>query len=176
MTSMPNFNESILVIGGARSGKSQHAQKLAEDARPRRTFIATAEMLDDEMSERIARHRADRGEAWRTVEAPISLCAAIEQECAEQRSVLVDCLTLWLSNIMHAEFDVDDEVQRLAKTVQVVSTPLIIVSNEVGMGIVPETPLGRKFRDAQGRLNQEIAQACDRVDFVAAGLPLRLKG
>ena len=128
------------------------------------------------MSERIARHRADRGDAWQTVEAPISLCAAIEQACDEQHSVLVDCLTLWLSNIMHAEFDVDDEVQRLAKTVQVVSTPLIIVSNEVGMGIVPETPLGRKFRDAQGRLNQALGQACDRVDFVAAGLPLRLKG
>lgn len=173
---MPNFNQTILVLGGARSGKSQHAQKLAEDARPHRTFIATAERLDDEMSERISRHRADRGDAWHTVEAPISLCAAIEQACDEHHSVMVDCLTLWLSNIMHAEFDVDDEVQRLAGTLRVVSTPLIIVSNEVGMGIVPETPLGREFRDAQGRLNQRIAQVCDRVEFVAAGLPLRLKG
>lgn len=173
---MPDFNQTILVLGGARSGKSRHAQKLAEDASAQRTFIATAEMLDDEMSERIARHRADRGDAWKTVESPISLCAAVEQACDENHSVLVDCLTLWLSNIMHAEMNVDEEVQRLAETIQVVSTPLIIVSNEVGMGIVPETLLGRRFRDAQGRLNQKIGQVCDRVEFVAAGLPLRLKG
>ena len=176
MSTMTEGISTVLILGGARSGKSQHAQKLAEDARPDRTFIATAEGLDDEMSERIARHQADRGDAWQTVEAPISLCAAIEQACDDQYSVLVDCLTLWLSNIMHAEFDVDGEVQRLAQTVQAVSTPLIIVSNEVGMGIVPETPLGRKFRDVHGRLNQKIGQVCDRVEFVAAGLPLRLKG
>jgi adenosylcobinamide kinase/adenosylcobinamide-phosphate guanylyltransferase len=164
-----------LSLGGARSGKSRYAQQLVEACGPPHVFIATAEALDDEMSERIARHVADRGTAWQTIDAPISLYDAIEQACSERHSVLVDCLTLWLSNIMQAGLDVGEEVQKLARSVEAVTTPLVLVSNEVGMGIVPESPLGRQFRDEQGRLNQVIAAACDRVEFVAAGLPLGLK-
>lgn len=167
---------TTLILGGARSGKSRHAQKLAEACGLQRTYIATAEVLDVEMTDRISRHQADRDDSWQTVEAPIELYAAIEQACADRRSVLVDCLTLWLSNIMLAEMDIEKEVQRLVETVQRVNGPLTLVSNETGMGIVPNSSLGRRFRDAQGRLNQQMAAVCEHVEFIAAGLPLRLKG
>ena len=167
---------TTLILGGARSGKSRFAQQLVETHRPPHIFIATAEALDDEMSARIAHHIATRGDTWRTIDAPIHLSDAIEGACSEKHSVLVDCLTLWLSNIMQAELDVESEVRKLAKSVAAVTTPLVLVSNEVGMGIVPESPLGREFRDEQGRLNQVIASVCQRVELVAAGLPLRLKG
>lgn len=167
---------STLVIGGARSGKSRHAQRLAESSRAKQVLIATAEALDGEMSERIARHVADRGETWKTVESPLELCRPIERSCGERHAVVVDCLTLWLSNLMHAEMDIAAETERLMQTLRSVETPLILISNEVGMGIVPDSSLGRRFRDEQGRLNQLIAEACARVEFVASGLPLRLKG
>lgn len=167
---------TTLILGGARSGKSRFAQQLAESSRPQQIFVATAEALDDEMSARIRHHIAARGDTWKTIEAPILLCDAIEQACSEQCSVLVDCLTLWLSNIMQTDLDVESEVRKLTTTIASVTEPLVLVSNEVGMGIVPESPLARQFRDEQGRLNQLIAAACDRVEFVAAGLPLRLKG
>ena len=128
------------------------------------------------MSDRIARHRAERGEGWRTVEAPLELVAALETEAGGGRVVLVDCLTLWLSNLMHAGRDVARETDALCTCLQRLEGEVILVSNEVGLGLVPETPLGRQFRDAQGRLNQRVAAACDVVEFVAAGLPLRLKG
>ena len=167
---------TTLILGGARSGKSRYAQKLAESLRPRRVFIATAEALDDEMADRIARHIADRGTSWKTIEAPLNISECIHQATDDDCAILVDCLTLWLSNLMHADLDVNAEVDKLTETLESVSAPLILVSNEVGMGIVPESPLGRDFRDAQGRLNQAAAAACDKVEFVAAGLPLRLKG
>lgn len=167
---------TTLILGGARSGKSRYAQKLVESLRPRRVFIATAEALDEEMADRISRHIADRGESWETIEESIRICECIDQTAGEDRAVLVDCLTLWLSNIMLASLDVEAEVAKLTRTLESVSAPLVLVSNEVGMGIVPESPLGRDFRDAQGRLNQAVAAACDKVEFVAAGLPLRLKG
>ncbi|WP_084421787.1 bifunctional adenosylcobinamide kinase/adenosylcobinamide-phosphate guanylyltransferase [Henriciella litoralis] len=163
------------LLGGARSGKSRRAQELAEQVSPDRTFIATAEALDDEMGRRIARHQADRGTGWQTVEAPLDLVAALGSAPLED-AILVDCLTLWLSNLMHHERDVDAESESLCAALEMMTQPVFLVSNEVGLGLVPETKLGRAFRDAQGRLNQRVASVCDVVEFVAAGLPLRLKG
>jgi adenosylcobinamide kinase/adenosylcobinamide-phosphate guanylyltransferase len=166
---------TILVLGGARSGKSRYALALVEAVRSEHIFIATAEALDDEMSHRIERHKRDRGSSWETVEAPLQLPEAISQAGASDKAVLVDCLTLWLSNVMGANLDVVRETDRLVESIESATVPLVLVSNEVGMGIVPESPLGRDFRDEQGRLNQRIAACCDRVDFVAAGLPITLK-
>ena len=165
---------ATFILGGARSGKSARAQALAEAAGETRLYIATAEALDAEMESRIARHKTDRGGGWRTVEAPLELVAAMD--AADAPVLLVDCLTLWLSNLMHHERDVEAESDALCKSLGRFEGEVILVSNEVGLGLVPETPLGRAFRDAQGRLNQRVAAACDVVEFVAAGLPLRLKG
>ncbi|MEL7022603.1 MAG: bifunctional adenosylcobinamide kinase/adenosylcobinamide-phosphate guanylyltransferase [Pseudomonadota bacterium] len=164
-----------LILGGARSGKSRRAQELAEAASAQRVFIATAEALDDEMANRIARHQRDRGTGWRTIEAPLDLTHALQEAAVTGGVILIDCLTLWLSNMMHRERDVDAAIAELVNTLRE-PAELILVSNEVGLGLVPETPLGRTFRDHQGRLNQAIAAASDRVEFVAAGLPLALKG
>jgi adenosylcobinamide kinase/adenosylcobinamide-phosphate guanylyltransferase len=139
-------------------------------------YIATAEAGDAEMAERIAHHRARRGENWRIVEVPLDLESALQAEAGEGRAVLVDCLTLWLSNVMHSGADAEARTSSLCATALGVAGLRILVSNEVGLGLVPETPLGRKFRDAQGRLNQAVAEIADRVVFVAAGLPLYLKG
>ena len=139
-------------------------------------FIATAEPLDEEMSDRIARHQADRGPKWTTKEAPLDLPQAMQETCSSGTVILVDCLTLWLSNLMHHQRDVEVAISELCSAITSGQGPLILVSNEIGLGLVPETPLGRRFRDAQGRLNQQVAAACDRVEFIAAGLPLVLKG
>ncbi|MEO1274566.1 MAG: bifunctional adenosylcobinamide kinase/adenosylcobinamide-phosphate guanylyltransferase [Pseudomonadota bacterium] len=160
-----------LILGGARSGKTALGLALTEAAAPRRLYIATAEALDAEMAARIARHKAERGPGWRTLEAPLDLASALD--AAEGEAVLVDCLTLWLSNLMHAEVDLEAATTRMLGAV---SGEVVIVSNEVGLGLVPETALGRAFRDAQGRLNQRVAARADRVAFVAAGLPIWLKG
>lgn len=168
--------ETYFILGGARSGKSARAQALAETLAPARCYIATAEPFDAEMRARIARHQAERGAGWTTLDAPLALSAAIAAETAPGRVCLVDCLTLWLSNLMHYEHDVESAAARLAEAVAAARGPLILVSNEVGLGLVPETPLGRRFRDAQGRLNQRIAAICAHVEFLAAGLPLKLKG
>lgn len=163
-----------LLLGGARSGKSRRAQQLAEAAAPTRSFIATAEPLDDEMAARIAQHQADRGQGWTTREAPLALVEALQQTVQPGHVVLVDCLTLWLSNLMHHDRNIDEETRRLLEALKLPGA-LILVSNEVGLGLVPDTPLGRSFRDRQGRLNQAVAEASDRVEFVAAGLSLVLK-
>jgi len=163
-----------LLLGGARSGKSRRALQLAEAIAPTRTFIATAEPLDDEMAARIAKHQAERGQGWTTLEAPIGLVEALHRTVRPGHAVVVDCLTLWLSNLMHRDCNVDEEIQRLLDALMLPGE-LICVSNEVGLGLVPETPLGRSFRDHQGRLNQALAGASDRVEFVTAGLPLILK-
>ncbi|WP_262029983.1 bifunctional adenosylcobinamide kinase/adenosylcobinamide-phosphate guanylyltransferase [Microvirga sp. Mcv34] len=165
----------VLVLGGARSGKSRTALELAEGASPERTYIATAQAYDGEMRERIAQHRAERDESWRTLDAPLDLVEAVRAQAGPGQAVLVDCLTLWLSNIVLAERDPVHEADRLVQAVRDAGGPLILVSNEVGQGIVPATPLGRRFRDEQGRLNQRIAEACDAVVFVAAGCPILLK-
>lgn len=167
---------AILVLGGARSGKSAFAQKAAETAAGagRPVLIATGQAFDDEMAERIARHRLDRGESWVTVEAPLALPAAIAALPADAAAV-VDCLTLWLSNLLMAEWDVEAAATDLVEAVAACPARLWLVSNEVGLGLVPETPLGRRFRDETGRLHQRLAATVDEVYFVAAGLPLRLK-
>ena len=169
------MHRRVLVLGGARSGKSRTALELAERTSTERTYIATAQAYDDEMRERIAQHRAERDGSWRTVDAPLDLAEAVQARTAPGKAVLVDCLTLWLSNVVLAERNVAHEADRLVQAVQEAKGPLILVSNEVGQGIVPPTPLGRTFRDEQGRLNQRIAEACDAVVFVAAGCPILLK-
>ena len=165
---------ATLVLGGARSGKSRRALTLA---RPwsRRTLVATAEALDAEMAERIARHRRERDASWTVVETSTEVPAALDEHAGDGGVAVVDCLTLWLSNLMHRGRDVERETASLVDAIAAAGA-VVLVSNEVGLGLVPDNPLGRAFRDAQGRLNQRVAAACDRVEFVAAGLPLVLKG
>jgi adenosylcobinamide kinase / adenosylcobinamide-phosphate guanylyltransferase len=167
--------ENTLVLGGARSGKSAFAENLVRDSGLARIYLATATAGDDEMKARVAQHRAQRGDGWTTVEEPLALVDALTREATRGRAVLVDCLTLWLSNLMMAERDPDVEARRLTRFLGVAKYPVVFVSNEVGLGLVPETPLGRRFRDAQGRLNQLIAACVPNVVFIAAGLPLWLK-
>jgi adenosylcobinamide kinase / adenosylcobinamide-phosphate guanylyltransferase len=167
---------TTLVLGGARSGKSAFAERLVRDSALLPVYLATATAGDDEMQARIAHHRAQRGDGWTTIEEPLALTQTLACESAEHRAILVDCLTLWLSNLMFAERDVENEIRQLAEWLTHTTHPVVLVSNEIGLGLVPETPLGRRFRDAQGRLNQAVAAAVANVVFVAAGLPLRLKG
>ncbi len=166
---------TLLVLGGARSGKSRYAEThiLAAPGAP--VYIATAQAFDDEMAERIARHRNDRGPGWRTVEAPLDLPDAIAAERGAGAAVLVDCLTLWASNLLLADMDVEAATDWLVEAVRGHDGPLVLVANEVGLGIVPDNALARRFRDAAGRMNQAVAAAVDEVVFVAAGLPLTLK-
>lgn len=165
-----------LVIGGARSGKSRYAEDQAAATGLAKIYVATATAWDDEMRARIAKHRSDRQNAgWRTVEEPLRLADVLRREAAADRILLVDCLTLWLTNVMLGECDAEAECRGFVATLPDLRGPAIFVSNEVGWGIVPENPLARAFRDAQGRLNQMMAQACERVVLVAAGLPLVLK-
>ena len=166
---------TTLVLGGARSGKSAFAEALVSASPLAKVYIATATAGDDEMKSRITLHRARRGEGWTTIEEPLALVDALTREATRGRVVLVDCLTLWLSNLMFAGRDPEIEAHRLTRFLGVTKHPVIFVSNEVGLGLVPETPLGRAFRDAQGRLNQAVAAAVPQVVFMAAGLPLWLK-
>jgi adenosylcobinamide kinase/adenosylcobinamide-phosphate guanylyltransferase len=161
-----------LVLGGARSGKSRHAEALVGALPPPWIYVATAQALDDEMAARIAEHRARRDVRWRTVEAPRDLAGAI---VAASGAVLVDCLTLWLSNLMLAGADLEAEFLRLEQVLGRVTNTIVLVSNEVGLGIVPDNALARAFRDAAGRLNQRIAAHADRVVLLVAGIPLQVK-
>jgi adenosylcobinamide kinase/adenosylcobinamide-phosphate guanylyltransferase len=169
------FVTSLLVIGGARSGKSAFAQNLAETSGRKPVLIATAQAYDAEMAERLARHQAARSDIWQVVEEPHALAGTLQREAQTDRIVVVDCLTLWLSNRLLADGDLEAEGDALADAVATLAGPVVFVTNEVGSGIVPETRLGRVFRDAQGRLNQKLARVCDHVVLVAAGLPLTLK-
>jgi len=164
-----------LVMGGARSGKSRYAEAMVEAAAAEALYIATAEPGDDEMRERIARHRARRGSCWATREEPLALVPALRAETRRTRPVLVDCLTLWLSNVLLADRDVAAEIDALVAALPALDGPVAMVANEVGLGLVPDNALARAFRDHAGRLNRDIAAAADRVVFVAAGLPLVLK-
>jgi adenosyl cobinamide kinase/adenosyl cobinamide phosphate guanylyltransferase len=170
-----SYSQLTLVLGGARSGKSRHAESLITACRPPWVYVATAEPLDDEMRARIAEHRARRGADWRTIEAPRDLAGALDMNAAGG-AVLVDCLTLWLSNLMLADADIEAESVRLETVLAAIAGPVVLVSNEVGLGIVPDNALARRFRDAQGRLNQRIAARADRVVLMVAGLPLVVKG
>jgi adenosylcobinamide kinase/adenosylcobinamide-phosphate guanylyltransferase len=162
-----------LVLGGARSGKSRFAEELLAERSGRRLYLATAQPGDAEMAARIERHREGRGTGWRTVEAPLDIAPAIA--AAGEDAVLLDCLTLWLSNLMAAARDIGQATEALCRTLGKVRAPVVLVSNEVGLGIVPDNALAREFRDQAGRLNQQVAAAADRVYFMAAGLPLILK-
>jgi adenosylcobinamide kinase/adenosylcobinamide-phosphate guanylyltransferase len=166
---------SLLVLGGARSGKSRYAQELAESWGASPVLIATAQAHDAEMTARIARHAAARGPGWTLVEEPRALAATLDREARAGRIVVVDCLTLWLSNLLLSKADLAAATDELARSVARLAGPAIFVSNEVGLGIVPENALARAFRDAQGQLNQALANACDAVVLVSAGLPLQLK-
>jgi adenosylcobinamide kinase / adenosylcobinamide-phosphate guanylyltransferase len=165
-----------LVLGGARSGKSRYAESLVETAARAGLYLATAEARDDEMRERIRRHRARRGAHWSTIEEPLALGERLRREANAERPIVVDCLTLWLANLLEAARDVERESAALLEALAAPAGPIVLVANEVGLGIVPENALARRFRDDAGRLNQAIAARVDRVVFVAAGLPLVLKG
>lgn len=164
-----------LVIGGARSGKSRCAERLVAGRGLPLVYIATAEAWDDEMRARIAEHRASRGAGWTTLEAPLDLAGALDA-APEGVTVLVDCATLWLTNHLLAGHDVDLEADRLIAALSGCASPVAVVSNETGWGIVPDNALARTFRDAQGRLNQRLAARADLVLGVMAGLTFALKG
>ena len=166
-----------LVLGGARSGKSAYAQREAETATAHGgslVMIATAEAMDQEMSERIARHQADRSARWQTVEAPIDLAAAVTALKSEDIAV-VDCLTLWVSNLVTRGIPVEGEIDILAAALKKCRSRVWLVSNETGLGIVPDNALARRFRDESGRLHQRMAALADHAFLVVAGLPLKLK-
>jgi len=162
-----------LILGGARSGKSSRALALAPAPH---VFIATAEPLDAEMAERIRLHQAERGADWGLVEAPLDLAEAVRANAKEGTTLLIDCLTLWLSNLMHHKRDIGEETAALADALTEAPGRVVLVSNELGIGLAPINALGRSFRDEQGRLNQRIAAVADHAEFIVAGLPIVLKG
>lgn len=166
---------TMLVLGGARSGKSRYAQGLAEAAGGRLVFVATAQAFDAEMEDRIGRHRADRDARWTTVEAPIDLAGAIRAAGGADAVLLVDCLTLWASNLLLDEEAADTRIDALLAAIQAASGRVLLVANEVGLGIVPDNALARQFRDLAGTINQRIAAAVDRVHMTVAGLPIVVK-
>jgi adenosylcobinamide kinase / adenosylcobinamide-phosphate guanylyltransferase len=166
---------STLVLGGARSGKSRHAEALGRAHGGDMIYIATGEARDGEMAERIARHRAARGSAWTTIEEPLELAAVLERAARPQRFVLVDCITLWISNVMARGRPVSEEIEGLCRVMAAVSGDVCLVSNEVGLGIVPDNPLARRFRDEAGLAHQRLAAVCQHVVFMVAGLPITVK-
>ncbi|MFK0163255.1 bifunctional adenosylcobinamide kinase/adenosylcobinamide-phosphate guanylyltransferase [Rhizobium sp. NPDC090279] len=169
-------SRAVFVLGGARSGKSRFAEGLISDTGLDRHYVATGQAWDDEMRERIAQHRSDRGDLWQTHEEPLDLVKRLAAIDAEGRAVLVDCLTLWATNLMMAERDMAGEFAALAEFLPKARSRLVLVSNEVGLGIVPENRMAREFRDHAGRLHQMVAAVSAEVYFIAAGLPLKMKG
>ncbi|MEX0970584.1 MAG: bifunctional adenosylcobinamide kinase/adenosylcobinamide-phosphate guanylyltransferase [Paracoccaceae bacterium] len=169
------FPKISLILGGASSGKSAFAEQLVLKSGRKPVYIATCTADDAEMQARIQRHRERRDGRWRELEVPLELANALGWIAADE-IVLVDCMTLWLSNLMEAQRDVDEALALFLRQMHVCAQPVVLVSNELGMGLVPETSLGRRFRDQQGKINQSLAKAADTVTFVAAGLPLSLKG
>jgi adenosylcobinamide kinase/adenosylcobinamide-phosphate guanylyltransferase len=167
-----------LILGGARSGKSRRAEAIALSHCEHPVYVATAPLIDNdpEWLARIEQHRKDRDSCWQLVEEELALTGALETHVIAGSVVLVDCLTLWLSNLIYNSSNIEQETERLCKLLPTLAGHVILVANEVGMGLVPENPDGRIFRDAQGRLNQRLAALADRVEFVAAGLPICLKG
>lgn len=172
--------KTSLIFGGARSGKSKRAEQIVEQfvaANPgaRKVYMATAEIRDDEMTTRVDEHRARRDGAWTTIDVPLALDIRLRNDVGLSDVVLVDCLTMWLSNLMATEMDVSGETDKLMAAIAESPATLVLVSNEVGFGIVPDNSLARKFRDAHGVLNQKVAASVEHVEFIAAGLPLQLK-
>jgi adenosylcobinamide kinase/adenosylcobinamide-phosphate guanylyltransferase len=171
---LPDDAGLTLVLGGARSGKSMHAEALVSVLPAPWTYIATAQAFDDEMRERIAQHRARRSGDWETIDAPLDLAEALKAQ-ERGRPVLIDCLTLWLTNQMLGGHDVEAQCEGLVAVLSRPRGPWVVVSNEVGLGIVPDNPLGRRFRDAAGRLNQQVAAVAGRVTLMVAGLPMQVR-
>ncbi len=169
------LDKLTLVLGGAGSGKSLWAETLVSQARPNRIYLATARVWDSEMREKVDRHRTQRGGDWTTIEAPIDVSEALASAKPDQ-AVLLDCATMWLSNHLLEEHDLQAETARFLTALTACPAPVVVVSNEVGMSVVPENALARRFRDAQGQLNQDIAAQAGLVVAVMAGLPLVLKG
>ncbi len=171
-------NEKILVLGGCRSGKSTQALNLAESMGEQRVFVATCVPYDDEMRKRVKNHQAERSDAWRTLEVPIDLAGAIAEQGPHTDVMLVDCLTLWMSNLLMENEDethIRSHIEKLAEAVRRAPCTIVLVSNEVGAGIVPENPLARLYRDYAGWANQAMAAACDRVIWTVAGIPVTIK-
>jgi adenosylcobinamide kinase/adenosylcobinamide-phosphate guanylyltransferase len=166
---------SILVLGGARSGKSRYAERLAAESGLKRVYVATAQAFDDELVERVRLHQVRRGQGWETHEEPLKLLTVLEKVASPAHFVLVDCVTLWVTNLLLAEADVEAEVEALCDRLPSLAGTVCLVSNEVGLGIVPDNALARRFRDLAGLANQRLAEVCETVTFVAAGLPLKLK-
>ncbi|MBI5101059.1 MAG: bifunctional adenosylcobinamide kinase/adenosylcobinamide-phosphate guanylyltransferase [Nitrospirae bacterium] len=164
------------VIGGARSGKSSFALDRASEYEGQKVFIATAQAFDSEMTKRIQKHRQERGGDWETVEAPLAITGVLKDKSGKCGVIVIDCLTLWLSNLLLAGMDVEMETGSFISSLSTVNCPRVfIVSNEVGMGIVPENELARRFRDIAGRLNQKTAALADEVYMVTAGIPVKIK-
>lgn len=166
---------SLLVIGGARSGKSRYAQRRAEMLGLGQVYIATAQAFDAEMTDRIARHQEDRDGKWRTVEAPLALAEAIAAHSTADTVLLIDCLTLWTTNLILGDHDIGAMTSALEEALRSAAGPTIWVTNEVGYGIVPDNALARRFRDEAGTLNQRVASMVDEVQLVVAGIPVRIK-
>lgn len=173
------MNTSIFVIGGCRSGKSSHAMKLSKDiAKEKRVYVATCVPYDDEMKDRVNRHQKDRDATWRTVEEPLDLPEIIREESLASNVILVDCLTLWVTNLLMQGVNEEYIFKRVADLTDAISKsacPVILVSNEVGTGIVPDNPLARKFRDIAGFANQNIARHVGKVVWMVAGIPVDIK-
>lgn len=172
----PGGSDCTLVLGGARSGKSQFAEERVMTSGRSLLYVATGRSLDDEMETRVRAHRARRGAEWSTVEEPIELVAALRSHAAADRALLIDCLTLWVTNLMLEDRNVRAASDELAACLDDLPGILVFVSNEVGLGIVPDNAMAREFRDHAGHLHQQIAARADSVFFIAAGLPLKLKG
>ncbi len=169
----------ILVTGGCRSGKSRYALHYANRHFSKKLFMATCEALDEEMAQRIENHKKARGPEWQTIEEPVEIVSKINQHGADGGVILIDCLTLWLYNLLMKwdnDLKIVDETEKLIQTIEENPASFILVSNEVGMGIVPADPLSRRYRDLLGTMNQRIAEALDTVIFMVSGIPLFLKG
>jgi len=165
------------IIGGARSGKSAYAESVASASGRELIYIATASAGDSEMSERIKNHKERRGKNWQTIEEEIDISAIIEQlATSNQKLILIDCLTLWLSNLLHYKLDIEAETEKLLNALKTTQADIILVSNEVGQGIIPDNALARKFVDEAGILHQKIAKIAHEVFFVTAGIPSKIKG
>ncbi len=177
--SLSSLAPVTLIIGGARSGKSAHGEALIEDCRAgdgaKPLYIATAEAGDGEMAARIRQHKRRRADRWETLEEPLEIARALEANGRPDRAILVDCLTLWLSNLMGKGRDIAVETARLLEALDNLEGPVVLIANEVGLGIVPESALARQFRDQAGTLNQAVARRAERVVFIAAGLPMTIK-
>jgi len=166
---------ALLVLGGARSGKSRHAQARAEELRLKQIYVATAQAFDEEMRDRVARHQADRDARWQTIEASIEIAQTVTEHSAPDTVMLIDCLTLWTTNLILGDHDTAAATGALVEAVKNARGPIILVANEVGYGIVPDNALARRFRDEAGIINQRIASVVNEVQLVVAGMPIFVK-